>query len=130
MSVPTDQPYCLVYPTSYMRDVEPDHFNTCNSPAGTHLHCCICRATLQYTNDDPDQHREYSESQLILPHRAQYKERLFPEILKPRNHWGLLTDSTNKEPFPIELVGDFRATDPIFKGCYGDSLLYTDVELG
>ena len=30
----------------------------------------------------------------------------------------------------MELVGDFRSTDLIFKGCYSDSLLYTNVELG
>ena len=48
MSVPTDPPYCLIYPMSYMKDVEPDHFNTCNNPTGTCLHCCICHATLQY----------------------------------------------------------------------------------
>ena len=30
----------------------------------------------------------------------------------------------------MELVGDFRATDLIFIGCYSNSLLYTDVELG
>ena len=53
---------CLIYPTSYVRDVEPDHFNTHNNPAGTHLHHCICHATLQYMNDDPNQHREYSVS--------------------------------------------------------------------
>ena len=29
----------------------------------------------------------------------------------------------------MDLVGDFQATDPIFKGCYGDSLLYTSGEL-
>ena len=29
----------------------------------------------------------------------------------------------------MELVGDFRAMDLIFKGCYGDSLLYTSGEL-
>ena len=29
----------------------------------------------------------------------------------------------------MELVGDLRVTDPIFKGCYGDSLLYTSREL-
>ena len=29
----------------------------------------------------------------------------------------------------MELVGDFQAADPIFKGCYGDSLLYSDAEL-
>ena len=47
MSIPTDLPYCLVYPTSYVRDVDSDHFNTCNNPAGTCLHHCICCATLQ-----------------------------------------------------------------------------------
>ena len=130
MSIPTDPPYCLVYPTSYMRDVEPDHFNTCNNPAGTHLHHCICHATLQYMNDDPNQCREYSRSHLILPRGAQYKERLFPEILELQNHWELLMDSATKEPFPMELVGDFRSTDLIFKGCYGDSFLYTDMDLG
>ena len=31
MSVPTDLPYCLIYATSYVKDVEPDHFNTCNN---------------------------------------------------------------------------------------------------
>ena len=130
MSVPTDLPYCLIYPMSYVRDVEPEHFDTHNNPAGTHLRCCICQATLQYMNDDPNQHREYSGSCLILPRRAQYKKRLFPEILKPQNHWELLMDPPTKEPFPMELVGDFRLTDPIFKGCYGDLFLYTDVELG
>ena len=37
MSISMDPPYCLIYPTSYMRDVEPDHFNTHNNPAGI---CC------------------------------------------------------------------------------------------
>ena len=130
MSIPTDPPYCLVYPMSYVRDVEPDHFDTCNNLAGTCLHHCICRATLQYMNDDPNQCREYSRSHLILPHRAQYKEQLFPKILEPWNYQELLTNSATKEPFPMELVGDFRSTDPIFKGCYGNSFLYTDANLG
>ena len=29
----------------------------------------------------------------------------------------------------MELVGDFQMADPIFKGCYGDSLLYSDAKL-
>ena len=130
MSIPMDPPYCLIYPMSYVKDVEPDHFNTCNNLAGTCLHHCICHATLQHMNDDPNQCREYSGSHLILPCRAQYKERLFPEILELQNHWALLTDSVTKEPFPMELVGDFRSMDPIFKGCYGDSFLYSNVDLG
>ena len=130
MSIPMDLPYCLLYPMSYVRNVDLDHFDTCNNPAGTCLHHCICHATLQHMNDDPNQHREYAGSHLILPHGAQYKERLFPEILEPWNHWVLLTDSIMKEPFPMELVGDFRSMDPIFKGCYGNSFLYSDVDLG
>ena len=74
MSIPTDPPYCLVYPMSYMRDMEPDHFDTHNNLARTHLHHCICHTTLQHRNDNPSHHREYAGSHLILPHRAQYKE--------------------------------------------------------
>ena len=74
MSIPTDPPYCLVYPMSYMRDVEPDHINSHNNPAGTYLRHWICHTTLQYMNDDPNQHREYAGSHLILPRGAQYKE--------------------------------------------------------
>ena len=50
-------------------------------------------------------------------------------ILKPWNHQDPLIDSMMNKPFPMELVGDFQAAEPIFKGCYGDSLLYSDVEL-
>ena len=129
MSFPMDLPYCLVYPTSYVRDVDPDHFDTCNNPAGTCLHRCICCAMLQFANDDPNQCRKYSGSHLILPRRARYNDCLFPAILKPQNHWELLMDSSTKEPFPMELVEDFRAADSIFKGCYWDSLLYSDADL-
>ena len=130
MSLPTDLPYCLIYPMSYVRDMELNHLDTHNNLAGTCLYHCICHATLQYMNDDPNQHREYAGRCLILPRGAQYKEQLFPKILKPQNHWEPLTDSATKEPFVMELVGDFRSTDPIFKGCYSDSFLYTDVDLG
>ena len=46
MSIPMDPPYCLVYPTSYVKDVELDHFDTHNNLAGMHLHCCVCCTTL------------------------------------------------------------------------------------
>ena len=74
MSIPTDPPYCLIYPMSYVKDVEPDHFDTRNNPARTCLHCCICHTTLQHMKDNPCHCREYGRSHLILPHGAQYKE--------------------------------------------------------
>ena len=129
MSVPTDPPYCLVYPTSYIKGIEPDHVNTRNSPAGTHLHHCVCCATLQFSNDDPKQHTQYVGSHLILPCRAQYNNWLYPSILELWNHCGPLIDPAMGEPCPLEVVGNFRAMDPIFKGCYGDSLLYSEADL-
>ena len=108
MSVPTDLPYCLIYPTSYVKDMELDDFDTHNNPTGTHVCCCICHATLQYMNDNPHYCRAYSGSCLILPRGAQYKERFFPEILELQNHWVPLIDSVTKEPFPMKLMGDFR----------------------
>ena len=46
MSIPMEPSYCLLYPTSYMRDVGLDHFDTHNNLAETCLHHCICCATL------------------------------------------------------------------------------------
>ena len=129
LSIPTDPPYCLVYPTSYVRDADLDHFDTHNNLVGMCLHRCMCHATLQFNNDEPKERTNYARSCLILPRGAQYNDRLFPAILKPQNHHGLLIDSTMKEPYPMEMVGDFCTADPIFKGCYGDSLLYSDADL-
>ena len=42
MFIPTNPPYCLVYPTTYVKGTEPDHFDTHNSPAGMCLHHCMC----------------------------------------------------------------------------------------
>ena len=129
MSIPTDPPYCLVYPTTYVKGTEPDHFDTRNSPVGTHLHCCVCRATLQFSNTNPKQHTKYAGSHLAIPHRAQYNDRLYSTILEPRNHHGPLIDPVTGEPCLMEVVGDFKAADPIFKGSYGDSFLYSEDDL-
>ena len=86
MSIPMDPPYCLVYPTSYVKGVEPDHFDTRNSPAGTRLHHCVCCATLQFSNDDPKQRTQYVGSCLILPCGVQYNDWLYPSILELWNH--------------------------------------------
>ena len=129
MSIPTDPPYCLVYPTSYVKGIKPDHFDTHNSPVGMHLHCCVCRTTLQFSNNDPRECTKYVRSHLILPHGAQYNDQLYPAILELGNHCGPLIDPTTGEPYPMEVVGNFRAMDPIFKGCYRDSLLYSDADL-
>ena len=129
MSIPTDPPYCLVYPTSYVKGIKLDHFNTHNSPVGMRLHLCVCRTTLKFNNDDAKQCTKYVGSHLILPRGVQYNEWLYPTILEPWNHCSPLIDPTTGEPYPMEVVGDFRAVDLIFKGCYVDSLLYSEADL-
>ena len=129
LAVPTDPPYCLVYPTCYVRDADSDHFDTCNNLVGMCLHHCVCRATLQFSNDKPKECTNYARSHLILPPGAQYNDQLFLSILELWNHHGPLIDSAMGEPYPMEMVDDFRAMDLIFKGCYGDSLLYSDADL-
>ena len=129
MSLPTDPPYCLVYPTSYVKGVESDHFNTSNSPAGMSLHHCVCRAPLQFSNNDPKLRTQYIGSHLILPNGAQYNDQLYPSILELWNHRSPLIDPAMGEPCLLEVVGDFKTMDPIFKGCYRDSLLYSEADL-
>ena len=85
--------------------------------------------TLQFNNDEPKECTNYAGSHLILPHGAQYNNQFFPMILELQNHQGLLIDSMMKDPYPMELVGDFWVADPIFKECYGDSLLYSNADL-
>ena len=75
MSVPTDPPYCLVYPTNYIKGVKLDHFDTPNSPTGMRLHHCVCHATSQFSNDDPKERTKYVGSHLILRRRVQYNDR-------------------------------------------------------
>ena len=126
---PSPRTLPIAYPTSYIKGVKPDHFDTHNSPAGMCLHHCVCRATLQFSNDDPKERTKYVGSCLILPHGVQYNDQLYPTILEPWNHHSPLIDPTTGEPYPMEVVGDFRAMDPIFKGCCRDSLLYSNADL-
>ena len=129
MSIPMDPSYCLVYPTTYVKGTELNHFDTRNSPTGTHLHHCVCRATLQFSNTDPKQHTKYAGSHLIIPRGVQYNDRLYPTILELWNHHGPLINLVMGEPCLIEVVGNFKAMDPIFKGSYGDSFLYSEDDL-
>ena len=126
MAIPTDPPCCLVYPTVYNDDTEDqNHFNTAASPSGMCTCTCMCHALL---DKDPVHQRTYEGSHLIIPHRAQYWT-LFPEIITPRNHWGLLIDHNTGEPYPMAAMGDFCLMDPLFPGNPGDSLLFKEDDL-
>ena len=53
MAVPTDPPYCLMYPNIYSNEVPPEdknHSNVTGGPPRLSTHTCICRALLQHAN--------------------------------------------------------------------------------
>ena len=91
-------------------------------------HACMCRALLQLADKDPDCQRTYQGSHLIVPHGAQYRI-LFPEMVMPHNHQGLLIDQNTGEPYPMATAGDFCLVHPLFPGSPGDGLLFKEDDL-
>ena len=53
MALPTDPPYCLIYPNTYSEEValeNQNHFNTTGGPPGLHTSSCICHTLLQHVD--------------------------------------------------------------------------------
>ena len=125
MAVPTDPPYCLMYPNIYSNEVSPEdknHFNITGSPPGLCTNACICCALLQHADLFEANRQKYHGSHLVISRGAQYNH-LLPEITMPRNHQVPLIDLHSREPFPMVPVGDFQLVDKIFPGMPEDSLL-------
>ena len=70
----------------------------------------------------------YEGSCLIVPCGTQYRT-LFPEIITPHNHRGLLIDPNTGEPYPMATAEDFCLKHPFFPGSPGDSLLFKQDDL-
>ena len=129
MAIPTNPPYCLVYPIVFNNYAEDqNYFNTAASLSEMHIHACMCHALLQLMDKDPDHQRTYEGNHLVILHGTQYRT-LFPEIVMPSNHQGLLIDPNTGEPYPMATAGDFCLMDPIFLGSPGDSLLFKEDDL-
>ena len=59
MALPTELPYCLVYPTTYDDEAEDKaHFNTAASPSGMPTDVCMCHSLLHLMDKDPANRRE------------------------------------------------------------------------
>ena len=129
--VPTEPPYCLIYPTMYETEVPAEdqhHFNTRGNPVGMHTGACMCLALLQLADTQPALQLTFKGSCLIIPHGTQYKN-LFPEIMALHNHWGPLKDPKTGLPFPMEAVEVFCLVDRLFPGIAGASLVFCKADL-
>ena len=129
MALPTEPPYCLVYPTvSDVNAVYKTNFNTVGSQSGMHTEACMCFSLLHLMDTDPANRKKFKVSQLLVSHGMQYKT-LFPIIVEPHNHCGPLMDLNTREPYPMEAVGNFCLEDAFFPGWPGDSLVFHNSEL-
>ena len=128
--MPTNPPYCLIYPNTYSSTVpllEWTPFNTAGSPLGLCLGKCMCHTLLQVDDLSTERKQQYAGSCLIIPHGAQFTNR-FPTIIEPHNH-SLPLRNAEGVPYLMEMVGDFTLKDKIFPGIPGDSLLFDSAEL-
>ena len=95
MAVPTDPPYCLMYPNIYSNKVpskDKNHFNIGGGPPGLH------RCALLWHADLSEAHRwKYYGSCLVIPQGAQYSH-LLPEITMLHNSRVPLIDLHSREP--------------------------------
>ena len=131
MAIPTDPPYCLMYPNTYSEEAtleKQNHFNTVGGPPGLCTSSCICHALLQHADLTKAHRQKYNRGHLIIPRGTQYKT-LLPEITMPCNHRGSLLDPHSRKPFPMVPVGDFNLKDKIFPSVPGDSLLFNSDKL-
>ena len=86
MALPTDLPYCLVYPNIYSSTIpEKDrhHFNVRGGPPGLHTCMCICCTLLQHADTSTDHRQQHHRSHLVIPQGAQYdhlqlEDNIFP----------------------------------------------------
>ena len=114
MPIPTELPYCLVYPTEFV-DGTPmaarDHHHL---ELNHHALCTrqyVCHCTLQYANMLPDNQMEYTGSWLLIPHGVQYSKEGIPQLVKPCNHPGPLLDSNNGKLYSMHNVGNLSLDD-------------------
>ena len=118
MVVPTEPPYCLVYPNIYAASVPPEdrnHFNIQGGPPRLHTHICICHTLLNHADLSEAHMQKYHSSCMVIAQGAQYNH-LLPKITMLCNHQALLIDLHMGEPFPMVPVGDFQLVDKIFPG--------------
>ena len=80
-------------------------------------------------NWEPANSKLTKGGRLLIPRGVQFGPGLFPEIVIPRNHVGLLVNSATWQEVPFQIIGPFQAIDTIFPGLPGDLELFTAKEV-
>ena len=131
MAFATEPPYCVAYAADYQskdRSKMTPHV-TLNHTYAMVTDNMMVRRLLSVPNWDPSERKHTKGGCLLIPRGVQFGPKLFPEIVIPRNHAGLLVDSATRQDAPLRTIGPFRAVDTIFPGFPGDLELFTAKEV-
>ena len=131
MAFTTDPPYCVAYAVDY-QNKDPSKMTpreTLNHAYTMVTDNMMVRRLLSVPNWDPTERKHTKGGHLLIPRGVQFSPKLFPEIVIPRNHAGLLIDSTMRQDAPLWTIGPFQAVDTIFPSFPGDLELFTAKEV-
>ena len=131
MAFATEPPYCVAYAAEY-RDKDPSKMTPREPENHSYVMVSdkmIVRRLLSVLNWDPSERKCTKGGHLLILWGVQYGPKLFPELVVPCNHAGLLIDSATGHDALFRTVGSFRAVDPIFPGFPGDLALFTAEEV-
>ena len=131
MAFAMEPPYCVAYAAEY-QDKDPSKM-TSRDPENhwyvTVSDKMVVRRLLSVPNWDPSERKCIKGGHLLIPRGVQYGPKLFPELVVPCNHAGLLIDPAMGQDAPLRTIGSFRDVDPIFPGFPGDLALFTAKEV-
>ena len=89
----------------------------------------VVRRLLSVPNWEPTERKLIMGGRLLIPRGVHFGPELFPDLVILHNHVGPLIDSITWQEMPFQMIGPFRATDPIFPGLPGDLELFTAKEV-
>ena len=109
MGFTTEPPYCVAYAAEYW-DKDPSKMTPCeplNHSYAMVSDKMMVRRLLSVPNWDPSERKCTKGGRLLILRGVQFGSKLFPELVIPRNHAGLLVDSATGHDAPLRTIGSF-----------------------
>ena len=131
MAFTTDPPYCVAYAADY-QNKDPAKMTPCKPLNHTYAMVTdnmMVRRLLSLLNWEPTERKHTKGGHLLIPRGVQFGPKLFPEIVIPCNHAGLLVDLAMWQEVSFQTIGPFQAIDTIFPSLPGDLELFTAEEV-
>ena len=132
MAFSTDPPFCLAYLAEYLEKKDLGAmmiWSLDNHPVTFMVLDMVVHQLLALDCLECDYARMSHGGHLIIPRGTQFRSKLYPEIVIPRNHGALYPDPTTGQEAPSMTEGPFCGSDLLFPGVARDWQLYTAQEV-